>query len=110
MTSFAFRSLRGWATDRAFLAHRGGPGSRRGRARPTGYGAAIRLLESEKDRGFSNINEAFLLIYLYCHNGRVEDAETLAKAQAGSIPKDGLWIGFGENCRLNSGFALPLEK
>lgn len=51
------------------------------------FPAAIRLLERERDRGFSNINDGFLLIYLYCHNGRVEDAETLA-AQAASIPKD----------------------
>jgi len=52
------------------------------------FAAAIRLLEGERDRGFSNINDCFLLIYLYCHNERVEEAETLANAQAGSIPKD----------------------
>src|SRR5213079_2828775 len=40
------------------------------------FGTAIRLLEGERDRGFTNINDLFLLIYLYCHNGRVEDAET----------------------------------
>jgi len=52
------------------------------------FGAAIRLLEGEKDRGFSNMNDCFLLIYLYCHNGSVEKAEALATAQAGSIQKD----------------------
>jgi predicted membrane-bound spermidine synthase len=52
------------------------------------FGAAIRLLEGEKDRGFSNMNDFFLLIYLYCHNGSVEKAEALATAQAGSIQKD----------------------
>jgi hypothetical protein len=50
--------------------------------------AAIRLLEDERDRGFSNINDLFLLIYLYCHNGNVEKAEALASAQAGLIQKD----------------------
>jgi spermidine synthase len=52
------------------------------------FGAAIRLLEGEKDRGFSNINDFFLLTYLYCVNGNVEKAEALAAAQAGSIQKD----------------------
>jgi hypothetical protein len=50
--------------------------------------AAIRLLETEKDRGFSNINDFFLLTYLYCLNGSVEKAEALASAGAGSIQKD----------------------
>lgn len=68
---------------------------------------AIRLLEGEKDRGFSNINDVFLLIYLYCHNGRVEEAETLAKAQAGSIPKDRFvdWL-WGE-MQAEFGFSPP---
>jgi spermidine synthase len=70
-------------------------------------GAAIRLLEGEKDRGFSNVNDCFLLIYLYCHNGRVEEAETLAAAQAGSIPKDGFvdWL-WGE-LQAEFGFRPP---
>jgi hypothetical protein len=52
------------------------------------FGAAIQLLESEKERGFSNINDFFLLTYLYCLNGKVEKAEALATAQAGSLQKD----------------------
>jgi len=52
------------------------------------FGTAIRLLESEKDRGFSNINDLYLLIYLYCLNGSVDKAEALATANAGSIQKD----------------------
>ena len=52
------------------------------------FGAAIQLLETEKDRGFSNGNDFFLLTYLYCVNGSVEKAESLATAQAGSIQKD----------------------
>jgi predicted membrane-bound spermidine synthase len=52
------------------------------------FGTAIRLLEGEKDRGISNINDLYLLIYLYCLNGSVAKAEALANAQAGSIQKD----------------------
>ena len=52
------------------------------------FATAIRLLEWEKDRGFSNINDAFLLIYLYCHTGHVDKAEALANVQAGSIQRD----------------------
>ena len=52
------------------------------------FAAAIRLLEAERDRGFSNSNDFYLLTYLYCVNGNVEKAEALATAQAGSIQKD----------------------
>ncbi len=52
------------------------------------FPAAIQLLETEKERGFSNINDFFLLTYLYCLNGSVEKAEALASAGAGSIQKD----------------------
>ena len=71
------------------------------------FETAIRLLEGERDRGFTNLNDFFLLIYLYCHNGRVEDAETLATAQAGSIPKDGFvnWL-WGE-LQAEFGFRPP---
>lgn len=50
--------------------------------------AAIQLLEAEKDRGFANGNDFFLLTYLYCLNGSVEKAEALAAARAGSMEKD----------------------
>lgn len=50
--------------------------------------AAIQLLEAEKDRGFANSNDFFLLTYLYCLNGSVEKAEALASARAGSIQRD----------------------
>jgi predicted membrane-bound spermidine synthase len=52
------------------------------------FGAAIGLLQIEKDRGFPNNNDFFLLTYLYCLNGSVEKAEALATAQAGSFQKD----------------------
>jgi hypothetical protein len=57
-------------------------------AGPPGFRTAIRLLEGEKDRGFSNINDFYLLIYIYCLNDSVEKAEALANAQAGSIQRD----------------------
>jgi hypothetical protein len=71
------------------------------------FGAAIRLLEGERDRGFSNLNDCFLLVYLYCHTGKVEEAETLAQAQAGSISKDGFvdWL-WGE-LQAEFGFRPP---
>ena len=52
------------------------------------FAAAIQLLETEKERGFANINDFFLLTYLYCLNGNVEKAEELAAAQANAVPKD----------------------
>ena len=51
-------------------------------------GGAIGLLETEKDRGVSSLNDTFLLTYLYCLNGSVEKAEALAVANVGSIKKD----------------------
>jgi hypothetical protein len=49
---------------------------------------AIQLLEGERARGFANINNVFLLTYLYCLNDNVEKAEALATAEKGSIKKD----------------------
>src|SRR5947208_8343522 len=40
------------------------------------FSAAIQLLETEKDRGFSNTNHVFLLPSLYCLRGTVEPDET----------------------------------
>ena len=50
--------------------------------------AAIQLLEGEKDSDSSNLNDFFLLTYLYCVTGSVEKAEALTTANAGSIQKD----------------------
>jgi hypothetical protein len=52
------------------------------------FAGAISLLEGERDHGFANPNDLFLLTYLYCLNGNVEKAEALAAAKAGSIQKD----------------------
>jgi hypothetical protein len=52
------------------------------------FATAIQLLESEKERGFPNPNDFFLLTYLYCVNGDVEKAEAVAHARAGLFEKD----------------------
>jgi spermidine synthase len=52
------------------------------------FSAAIQLLEQENKRGFSNANDLFLLIYLYCLNGDVEKAEAVATARNATIKKD----------------------
>ncbi|MBA2622528.1 MAG: hypothetical protein H0U88_02750 [Chthoniobacterales bacterium] len=71
------------------------------------FEAAIRLLEVEKDRGLPNINDFFLLTYLYCVNGSVGKAEALANARAGSIEKDWFvdWL-WGE-MQTEIGFRSP---
>ncbi|HET6888965.1 MAG TPA: hypothetical protein VFH87_13700 [Candidatus Udaeobacter sp.] len=56
---------------------------------------AIRLLENKKDRGLFSLDDTYLLIYLYCLNGQVDKAETLATTNAAAIRKnsfvDWLW-------------------
>jgi len=56
---------------------------------------AIRLLENKKDRGPFSLDDTYLLIYLYCLNGEVDKAETLAATNAAAIKKnsfvDWLW-------------------
>ena len=71
------------------------------------FETAIRLLEGQKDRGFSNTNDLFLLIYLYCHNKSVEKAEALANAQAGSIKKDGHLDWLWGELQAEFGFRPP---
>jgi predicted membrane-bound spermidine synthase len=71
------------------------------------FGTAIRLLEAEKDRGFSNINDFYLLIYLYCLNGNVEKAEALANANAGSIQKDWFVDWLWAELQAEFGFRPP---
>ena len=63
------------------------------------FDGAIRLLENEKERGVFSLNDTFLLTYLYCLNGNVEQAEALAANYAGSIKRnwfvDWLWEKLG---------------
>jgi len=68
---------------------------------------AIRLLESERDRGLTGLNEMFLLTYLYCLNGSVEKAETLVAANAGSIKKDWFVDWLWAKLETDFGFRPP---
>jgi spermidine synthase len=68
---------------------------------------AIRLLESEKDRGVSNVNDAFLLIYLYCLNGDVEKAERFAASDLGSVKRDWFVDWLWEKLQTDFGFHPP---
>jgi spermidine synthase len=49
---------------------------------------AIRLLESERKLGAIQLNDLFILTYLYCVNGQVEKAEDLAASSGGLIKRD----------------------
>jgi spermidine synthase len=71
------------------------------------YEAAIQLLESEEDHGFSNPNDFFLLVYLYCHSGSVEKAEALANAQAGAFKKDDFVEWLWKELQAETGFHPP---
>ena len=56
---------------------------------------AIRLLENKKDRSSLSLDDTYLLTYLYCLNGEVDKAETLAASNAAAVKKnsviDWLW-------------------
>jgi hypothetical protein len=71
------------------------------------FRAAIQLLEAEKERGFSNPNDVFLLTYLYCVDGNVEKAEALATAQAGSIRRDWFVDWLWAELQADFGFRPP---
>jgi hypothetical protein len=103
-TSFAFRSLNDWSLTPILYHSTHYTISWRGHWPRRDFEAAIRLLQAEEDRGFSNINDFFLLTYLYCVNGNVEKAEALATAKAGSFEKDWFveWL-WGE---LQAGFGF----
>jgi spermidine synthase len=68
---------------------------------------AIQLLEQEKERGFVNINDVFLLIYLYCLHGNVDQAEALAAAEAASIEKDSFVKWLWGDLQAEFGFRPP---
>jgi hypothetical protein len=68
---------------------------------------AIRLLEREKERGLSSLNDTFLLTYLYCLNGEVEKAETLVAKDAGSIKRNWFVDWLWEKLKTDFGFHPP---
>ena len=71
---------------------------------------AIKLLESEKDRGGFGVNEIFLLSYLYCLNGSVEKAETLVADNTASIKQDWFVDWLWEKLQTDFGFHPPEKR
>ena len=71
---------------------------------------AIKLLESEKDRGGFGPNEIFLLSYLYCLNGTVEKAETLVAENTVSIKQDWFVDWLWEKLQNDFGFHPPEKR
>ena len=49
---------------------------------------AIRLLEGKKKLGALELNDLFILIYLYCVNGQVNKAEDLVASSSGLVERD----------------------
>jgi spermidine synthase len=70
---------------------------------------AIRLMEDEKSRGVFSLNDTFLLTYLYCLNGNVGKAETLAADNAAAIKKDGFVDWLWGKLQAEFGFHPPAD-
>jgi spermidine synthase len=70
-------------------------------------GEAIRLLERQKSGGRAGLNDFFLLTYLYCVSGRVDQAEALAAANATSIQKDWFVDWLWSKLQRDFGFRPP---
>jgi spermidine synthase len=70
---------------------------------------AIRLLESENARGRFGLNDTFLLAYLYCLNGSVQKAETLAANNAALIKRNWFVDWLWEKLETDFGFHPPPE-
>jgi hypothetical protein len=64
-------------------------------------------LEDEKSRGVFSLNDTFLLTYLYCLNGSVGKAETLAANNAAAIKKDGFVDWLWGKLQAEFGFHPP---
>ena len=70
---------------------------------------AIRLLEDENARGRFGLNDIFLLTYLYCLNGSVQKAETLAANNAALIKKNWFVDWLWEKLETDFGFHPPIN-
>jgi spermidine synthase len=68
---------------------------------------AIRLLESQKDRGAFGVRETVLLTYLYCLNANVDKAEALAVANSSLINKDSSADWLWKKLQAEFGFHPP---
>lgn len=70
---------------------------------------AIRLLESQKDRGAFGVRETLLLTYLYCLNANVDKAEALAVANSAWINKDSSADWLWKKLETDFGFHPPAD-
>jgi len=73
------------------------------------FAEAIRLLESEKDRGAFGVHEILLLTYLYCLNANVDKAEALAAANSTLINKDSSAAWLWKKLETDFGFHPPAD-
>ncbi len=71
------------------------------------FNDAIRLLESQKDRGAFGVHEAVLLVYLYCLNANVDKAEALAVANSALINQDSSADWLWKKLETDFGFHRP---
>jgi hypothetical protein len=72
-------------------------------------GRAIELLENKKDRGALATNDMFLLTYLYCLSGNVEEAQAFASANSASINKDSSANWLWKKLETDFGFHRPAD-
>jgi hypothetical protein len=70
---------------------------------------AIRLLESQRDRGALGVQEMLLLTYLYCLNANVDKAEAFAAANSTSINKDSSADWLWKKLESDFGFHPPAD-
>ena len=70
---------------------------------------AIRLLETQKDRGALGVHEILLLTYLYCLNGNIDKAEALAAANSPLINKDSSADWLWKKLAADFGFHPPVD-
>jgi spermidine synthase len=71
------------------------------------FDRAIRLLETERERGFRSDKDFFLLTYLYCLKGSVEKAEALAATKALPREKDSFVDWLWGKLQAEYGFRPP---
>jgi spermidine synthase len=71
---------------------------------------AIRLLENKKDRAPFSGSDTLLLTYLYCLNGDVAKAETLAATDAAATRKDSLVDWLWGKLQSEFGFHPPANN
>ncbi len=68
---------------------------------------AILLLEQERNHGAIDLNHFFLLVYLYCLDGKVENAQTLASEKALSLKADPFADWLWKELQAEFGFYPP---